>query len=108
MASTYSTSSFTGLVSSNRRLHFPPYFSASPEIQADGLGMPDVQVAVWFRGKTSMHPAIVLSICKILIDKYLDKIFCLFYIVQLDLSSLISNCLGSTKLKYLRIVRGNL
>jgi hypothetical protein len=45
MDSTYSTSSLTGLVSSKRRLHWP-VLAGDAEVEADGLRVADVQVAV--------------------------------------------------------------
>ena len=46
IASTYSTSSFVGLVSSKRRLQVPPNSRGDAEVQADRLGVADVQVAI--------------------------------------------------------------
>ena len=46
MDSTYSTSSLVGLVSSKRRLQLPPKSCGDAEVQADRLGVADVQVAV--------------------------------------------------------------
>ncbi len=40
MESTYSTSSFAGFVSSNRRLHSPPYFCARPKFKQIDLACP--------------------------------------------------------------------
>jgi hypothetical protein len=51
MDSTYSTSSFAGLVSSKRRLQTTAKFARDAEVQADGLGVADVQVAVRLGGK---------------------------------------------------------
>ncbi len=42
----YSCSSLAGLVSSNRRLQWPPNSSGDAEVEADRLGVADVQVAV--------------------------------------------------------------
>jgi hypothetical protein len=42
----YSCSSFAGLVSSKRRWQRPPNSRAIAEVQADRLGVADVQVAV--------------------------------------------------------------
>ena len=46
MASMYSCSSFSGLVSSNRRLQVPPNSLRDAEVEGDRLGMADVEVAV--------------------------------------------------------------
>ena len=48
MASMYSCSSLIGFVSSNRRLQWPPNSVGDAEVEADGLGMADVEVAVRF------------------------------------------------------------
>ncbi len=55
MDSTYSVSSLAGFVSSKRRLHLPPNCSASPKFRQIDFVVPDVKVAVGFRGKTGMH-----------------------------------------------------
>ena len=60
MESTYSVSSFSGLVSSKRRLVLPPNSSARPKFEADGLGVADVQVAVGLGRKAGLHAAAVL------------------------------------------------
>ena len=46
MASMYSCSSLTGFVSSKRRWHRPPNSAGDAEVEADRLGVADVQVAV--------------------------------------------------------------
>ena len=61
IASTYSVSSLAGLVSSSRRLQRPPELGGDAEVQADRLGVADVQVAVGFRGEPGLDPAAVLS-----------------------------------------------
>ena len=53
----YSTSSLTGLVSSKRRLHWPPYLRGEAEIEANRLGMADVQIAVGLRREARLDPA---------------------------------------------------
>ena len=55
MASMYSCSSLVGLVSSKRRWQRPPIFLRDAEIQADRLGVADVQVAVRLRRKPRDH-----------------------------------------------------
>ena len=55
MESTYSVSSFSGLVSSNRRLHFPPYSLRNTEVQTNRLRVPDVQITVGFRRKSRVN-----------------------------------------------------
>ena len=57
MESTYSCSSFSGLVSSKRRLVLPPNSVGQAEVQADGLGVADVQIAVRLRRKARLHAA---------------------------------------------------
>ena len=51
MASIYSCSSLAGLVSSKRRWQRPPNSSRDAEIQADRLGVADMEVAVRLRRK---------------------------------------------------------
>ncbi len=54
MLSTYSVSSFSGLVSSKRRWHFDPtvrVLQGDAEVQADRLRVTDVEIAVRFRRK---------------------------------------------------------
>ena len=58
--STYSTSSFSGFVSSKRRLHVPPNSSRDAEVQADRLRVADVEVAVRLRRKARGDAAAVL------------------------------------------------
>ena len=55
MASTYSVSSLTGLVSSKRRLHTPPNASAIPKSMHRRLGMSDVQVTIGFGRETGLN-----------------------------------------------------
>jgi hypothetical protein len=73
MESTYSTSSLAGLVSSKRRLHVPPNFGQA-EIQADRLGVADMQVTVGFRRETGGHPAVVRVVFEIFLDDGFDKV----------------------------------
>jgi hypothetical protein len=54
----------TGLVSSNRRLHAAE-LPGDAEVEADRLGVADVQVAVGFRGKTRHDPAVVFAIFQV-------------------------------------------
>ena len=59
---TYSSSSTLGLVSSKRRLHTAPGDGLrDAEVQADGLGVTDVQVAVRLGRKARHHLAAVLA-----------------------------------------------
>ena len=55
MASTYSCSSFSGLVSSKRRWQRPPNFGEA-EVQQDGFGVAKVQVTVRLGRKTGAGP----------------------------------------------------
>ena len=61
IASTYSTSSLVGFVSSKRRLQVPPRSSGHAEVQADRLRMADVQVAVGLGRKPRRHATVVLA-----------------------------------------------
>ena len=51
MDSTYSVSSLSGFVSSNRRFVRPSNSSASVEVETDRFGVPDMQIAVRLRRK---------------------------------------------------------
>ena len=73
MESTYSCSSLVGLVSSKRRLHRPPKLLGDAEIEADGLGVADVQVAVGLGRKAGHNPA-VLARGQVVGDDLADKI----------------------------------
>ena len=55
IASMYSCSSLIGLVSSKRRWQRPPNSSRDAEIEADRLGVADVQVAVRLGRKARHH-----------------------------------------------------
>ncbi len=55
MASMYSCSSLAGLVSSKRRWQRPPNSSRDAEIQADRLGVADMQIAVGLGRKAGDH-----------------------------------------------------
>ena len=62
MDSTYSTSSLAGLVSSKRRWQTPPILLGEAEVQADRLGVADVQVAVGLRGEPRHDaPAVLVA-----------------------------------------------
>ena len=74
IASTYSCSSLAGLVSSKRRLHLPPNSCASAEVQADRLGVADVQVAVRLRREARVHPAAEAARAVVLVDDAADEI----------------------------------
>ena len=58
MASIYSCSSLAGLVSSKRRLQWPPNSCGDAEIQADRLGVADMQIAVRL-GRKAGHDLLV-------------------------------------------------
>ena len=73
MESTYSTSSLPGLVSSKRRLH-NPVFRGHAEIEADGLGMADMEIAVGFRRKAGVHAAAVFPGLDVGLDYGADEI----------------------------------
>ena len=74
--STYSVSSFVGLVSSKRRWQreLGAYSCGDAEVQADGLRVADVQVAVRLRREARDHPAAVLSCADIGGDDLADEI----------------------------------
>ena len=60
IASTYSCSSLVGLVSSKRRWQRPPNSCGDAEVEADRLGVADVQVAVRLR-REARHD---LAVCR--------------------------------------------
>ena len=72
--STYSTSSLQGLVSSNRRLHSPPESAGDAEIQADRLGMADVQIAVGLGREAGVDAALVLAAFEVVVDDLADEV----------------------------------
>ena len=72
--STYSCSSLVGFVSSNRRLNLPPYSCGEAEVQADALGVADVQIAVRLRRKPRVHAPAVLAGGAVGVDDLLDEI----------------------------------
>ena len=74
MESTYSVSSFDGLVSSKRRLHLPPNSRGQAEIEIDGFRVADVQIAVRLRRKTRMHAAAVFVGLQVFDDDVPDEI----------------------------------
>jgi hypothetical protein len=67
-------SSLVGLVSSKRRLQVPPYCLGHPEVQADGFGVADVQVAVGLRGKAGRQAAVVFVGLQIRFDDGFNKV----------------------------------
>ena len=74
IASTYSTSSVSGLVSSNRRLTLPAELLAEAEVEADRLGVADVEVAVRLGRKAGHDAAAVLACLHVLGDEVFDEI----------------------------------
>ena len=46
----------------------------NPEVQADRLGMTNMQVPIGFRWKTGHHLAVVFTFCKVTVDDLSDKI----------------------------------
>ncbi len=73
MDSAYSSLSFSGLVSSKRRLHLPLVILRQAEIQADRLGMADMQIAVRL-GREARDDALVLAAGQIGFDDVADEI----------------------------------
>ena len=73
MASTYSVSSLTGLVSSKRRLTMPPYSAAKPKVHTDRLGMSNVQIAIGFWRKPCVHTTTVQPCFKVGIHDLLNE-----------------------------------
>ena len=59
MESTYSVSSFSGLVSSKRRLVWPAEFGGEAEVETDGFGVADVEISVGLGRETGLHAAAV-------------------------------------------------
>ena len=73
MESTYSVSSFSGLVSSIRTLQTPANSCAMPKVQADRLGVADVKIAIRLRRKAGMDIR-VLSAAHIFCDDVANEI----------------------------------
>ena len=74
IASTYSTSSLAGFVSSNRRLHLPAELQRDAEVQADRLRVADVQVAVRLGREARVHAPAVLPGLQIVGDDGPDEV----------------------------------
>ena len=76
MESTYSVSSLVGLVSSKRRWQreFGAYSCGEAEVQADGLGVADVQVAIRLRREPRDDHAAVLPCLHIGGDDLTDEV----------------------------------
>ena len=72
--STYSCSSFAGLVSSKRRLNLPPYSPREARVETDALGVADVQVAVGLGREAGLHPALPLAALDVCFDDLFDEI----------------------------------
>ena len=64
----------SGLVSSKRRLDLPPNSVGQAEVQADRLGVADVQVAVGLRRKARVHAALVLVRLQVVENDVADEI----------------------------------
>ena len=73
MESTYSVSSLHGLVSSKRRL-LAAELGREAEVEADGFGVADVQVAVRLGRKARVHAAAVLVGLQVLEDDVPDEV----------------------------------
>ncbi len=69
MLCTYSVSSVTGLVSSNRRLVYPGYFLVRPKLRQMADGMTNMQVAIGFGGNLRYY-RLVLSCLKIFFNYF--------------------------------------
>ena len=61
-------------MSSKRRLHLPPNSCGEAEIEVDGFGVADVQIAVRLRRKARMHAAAVFVGLQIVEDDLADEI----------------------------------
>ena len=77
MASTNSTSSFVGFVSSMRRLHRPPKRFRRAEVDGQRLAVADVQIAVRLRRKTGVDLLALEAptLRDVFFDEGVDKIF---------------------------------
>ena len=72
--STYSTSSLQGFVSSKRRLHVPPKSCGDAEVQADRLGVADVQIAVGLGREPGIDPPAMFARAVVLADDLADEV----------------------------------
>ncbi len=63
-------------------------FIRYPEVQADGLGMPDVKVAIGLRRKSGMHPASIFACFKVFFYYFFYKVFCFFFHSLISLHTL--------------------
>ena len=71
--STNSGSSVTGLVSSKRRWQRAAEVLGQAEVQADRLGVADVQIAVGLRREAGDH-ADVAAVVEIFVDQVADEV----------------------------------
>ena len=75
MESTYSCSSFSGLVSSKRRLVLAAEFVGETEVETDGLGVADVEVAVGLGWKARLHDGVAELIrLEVSLDDVADEV----------------------------------
>ena len=68
MASAYSVFSATGLVSSSLRLQRPAEFLGYAKVQADTLGMAQVEVSIWFGREAGVHASVVFAAFLVVLD----------------------------------------
>ena len=61
-------------MSSKRRLDLPPNSGRQAEVEADRLGVADVQIAVRLRGEARVHAAAVLAGLQVLEDDVADEV----------------------------------
>ena len=60
MESTYSVSSLLGVGVVEAQVGFAAELGRETEVQADGFGVADVEIAVWLRRKARVDPSLVL------------------------------------------------
>ena len=69
---------FGGVCVIETQVAYASVFLRDAEVEADGLGVPDVQVSVRFRRKTCLHFSSVLSFLQVFFYNLFDEIQALF------------------------------
>ena len=64
----YSRSSLVGLVSSKRMLQRPPYSFGQAEVEADGLGVPDMEVSVGLGRESGLDPPLKAARLQVVLE----------------------------------------
>jgi hypothetical protein len=72
--STYSTSSLVGIGVVKAQIAFAAKLLGDAEVEADGFGVADVQIAVWFGREAGVNTAVMLAAVHIFPDHGADEV----------------------------------